>query len=161
MFHSHVDCLQKPPLGSKPNTKLGDHSTLNAHNHWFILFHHVWEPEWIEIQWNVIWLRGLVTYNFTLHWRIADHTMWFGRCFGMTFGHFFWALPISCSRILARVSSGPKCYRSTIAGSSKKILKNIKHKKYKICEDIIMKKNSFCNILLLLSYLRSFLLIFC
>ena len=32
MFHGHLDCFQKPPLGGKPNTKLGDHSTLKARN---------------------------------------------------------------------------------------------------------------------------------
>ena len=26
---------------SRPNTKQGDHGTLNAHNRWFILFYHV------------------------------------------------------------------------------------------------------------------------
>ena len=33
VFHGHVDCFQKPPLGGKPNTKPGDHATPNAHNH--------------------------------------------------------------------------------------------------------------------------------
>jgi hypothetical protein len=32
MLHGHLDYFQKPPLGGKPNTKLGDHGTLNAHN---------------------------------------------------------------------------------------------------------------------------------
>ena len=38
MFHGCLDCFQKPPLGGRPNTKLGDHGTLNAHRCWFILF---------------------------------------------------------------------------------------------------------------------------
>jgi hypothetical protein len=33
--------IYKPSLGDRPNTKLGDHGTLHAHNHWFILFNHV------------------------------------------------------------------------------------------------------------------------
>ena len=37
-FHGHLDYFQKPPLGGRFNTKLGDHGTLNAHNRWFILF---------------------------------------------------------------------------------------------------------------------------
>ena len=26
MFHGHLDCFQKPPLGGTPNTKPGDHA---------------------------------------------------------------------------------------------------------------------------------------
>jgi hypothetical protein len=37
MFHGHLDYFQKPPLGGRSNTKLGDHGTPNAHNRWFIL----------------------------------------------------------------------------------------------------------------------------
>ena len=33
--------FKKPPLGGRPNTKPGDHGTLNAHNPWFILVYHV------------------------------------------------------------------------------------------------------------------------
>ena len=35
VFHGHWDCLQKPPLGGRPNTKIEDHGTPNAHN-WLI-----------------------------------------------------------------------------------------------------------------------------
>ena len=41
IFHDHLDCFQKPPLGGGPNTKSGDHGIFNAHNRWFILFYHV------------------------------------------------------------------------------------------------------------------------
>ena len=51
--------FQKPPPGGRPNTKPGDYGTANAHNCWFILFHNVWGPTWIEIHWNRIWLRAL------------------------------------------------------------------------------------------------------
>jgi len=57
MFHGHLDDFQKPPLGDRSDTKLGDHGTPNTHNCWFILFYHVWIPAWIEINWNNIWLR--------------------------------------------------------------------------------------------------------
>jgi hypothetical protein len=32
MFHGHLDSLQKPPLGGRPNIKPGDCGTPNAHN---------------------------------------------------------------------------------------------------------------------------------
>jgi hypothetical protein len=57
--------FQKPPLGSRPNTKPGD-----------LIFYHVWRPAWIEAHWNSIWLRA------------CDHTTWFWRCVGTAFGHF-------------------------------------------------------------------------
>ena len=31
---------------------------------------------------------GPVTYGFTIHLRVHDHTTWFWRCHGTTFGHF-------------------------------------------------------------------------
>jgi hypothetical protein len=49
MLHGHLDCFQKPPLGGRPNTKLGDHGTPNAYNRLFILFYHAWGPAWREI----------------------------------------------------------------------------------------------------------------
>ena len=59
MLHGHLDSFQKPFLGGRPNTKsLGDHGTPNADNSWFMLFYHVWEPAWITIHWNSIWLRA-------------------------------------------------------------------------------------------------------
>ena len=32
MFHGHLDFIQKPPLGGRPNTKPGDHDILKLHN---------------------------------------------------------------------------------------------------------------------------------
>ena len=32
MFHGYLDYFQNPPLRPWPNTKSGDHGTLNAHN---------------------------------------------------------------------------------------------------------------------------------
>jgi hypothetical protein len=92
MFHGHSDYFQNPPLGGRPNTKPRDYGILNAHNHWFILFYHVWKPGWIEIHWNSIWLRAHITYSFTLHLRIRDYTTWSWRCVGTAFGHFSFGL---------------------------------------------------------------------
>ena len=70
MFHGYLDYFQKPPLGGRPNTKLGDDGTPNAHNRWFILFFLscVRGPTWIKIHWNSIWLR------FRSH--MASHYTW-------------------------------------------------------------------------------------
>ena len=106
MFHCRLDCLQKSPLGGKPNTKPGDHDIPNVHNRWSILFYHVWGPTWIDIHWNSIWLRVRSHVNFTLHLKVRDHMIlevpWDN----------LWTLPFglsqfSWSRLLARVWSGP------------------------------------------------------
>jgi hypothetical protein len=67
MFHGHSDYFHKPPLGGRPNTKLGDHGTPDTHNRWSILFYHVWRPAWIEIHRNSIWLkaRSHITSHYT------------------------------------------------------------------------------------------------
>ena len=88
MFHGHLDYLQKPPLEGRPKTKPGDHGTVNAHNRWFILFHHVWVPAWTKIHWNNIWLR--------VRSHMASHYTWgsvttlhdFEDVSGRPFGHF-------------------------------------------------------------------------
>ena len=74
MFHGHLDYLQKPLLGGRPNTKLGDHGTPIAHNLWFILLQEL--------------VEGMVTYDFTLHLRIRDYNTWVWRWVGTAFGHF-------------------------------------------------------------------------
>ena len=88
MCRGHLAYFLKPPPGGRPNTKPGDHGILNTYNRWFILFYHMWGPTWIENHWNSIGLRTMVTYDFTLHLRIRDHTTWFWRCVGTAFGHF-------------------------------------------------------------------------
>jgi hypothetical protein len=106
MFHGHLDCFQKPPLGGRPNnTKPGDKST---HICWFILLYHVWGPPWIEIHWSSIGSRARS--------RLVSHYTWgsvttlhdFGCVLGWPLDTFFWALTISWSRLLARVWNGPK-----------------------------------------------------
>ena len=55
--HGHLDYFQKPPLGGKPNTCLGDHGNPNVNDRWYTLVNHVWGPAWIVIHWSSIWLR--------------------------------------------------------------------------------------------------------
>jgi hypothetical protein len=79
MFHGHLEYFQKPPMG--------DHGTPHVHNRQFIIFYHVWGPPWVKVHWYSIWLRVL-SYHFTRHLRIRDHTTWFWRYVGTAFGHF-------------------------------------------------------------------------
>ena len=88
MFHGHLDYFQKRPLGSRPNTKLGDHGTPNAHNRWFILFYHVWGPTWIEIHWNSIWLRARSHMASHYTWGSVTTLHDIGGVFETAFGHF-------------------------------------------------------------------------
>ena len=44
MFHGHLDYFQKLPHEGRPNTKPGDHGTLNPYNRWFILFYDMLGP---------------------------------------------------------------------------------------------------------------------
>ena len=106
-FHGHMDYFQEPPLGGNPDTKPGDHGTPNAHNRWFILFHHVWGPAWIEIHRSSIWLRARshMTSNYT--WGSMTILGDFGGVSGRPLDTFFWALTISWSRLFAHVWSGP------------------------------------------------------
>ena len=71
MFHSQLEYFQKPPLGSRLNTKPGDHDTPNADNRWFNLLYHVWGHIWLHTPLEV-----------------HDPTTWFWRCLGTAFGHF-------------------------------------------------------------------------
>ena len=63
--------------------------------------------ECIEIAFNY----GPVTYDFTLHLRALDRTPWFWKCLGTALAHFFWALTVAWSRLLARVWSGHPPWR--------------------------------------------------
>ena len=89
VFHGHLDYFQKPPLGGRPNTKPGDHGTLNAHNRWFILFYYVWGYAWIEIHWNSIWLRtqSHMTSHYTWGSMTTPHD--FGGVLGWPLDTFF------------------------------------------------------------------------
>ena len=108
MFHGDLDYFQKPYLGGRPNTKPGDHGIPNAHNRWFILFHHVWGPAWMEIHWTSIWLRARSHMTSHYTWGSVTTLHDFGSVLGRHLDTFFWALTISWSRLLAHVWSGPK-----------------------------------------------------
>jgi hypothetical protein len=104
MFHCRLDCLQKSPLGGKPNTKPGDHDIPNVHNRWSILFYHVWGPAWIEIAlgWGLghIWLHTTLEGPWP-HYMILE-VSWNGVwTFSLGPSQFQW------SRLSARVWSGP------------------------------------------------------
>jgi hypothetical protein len=91
MFHGHLNYFQKPPLGGGPNTKPRDHGTPNAHNHWFILILSYVRTRVNRNSLKSHLVEGPVTYDFTLHLRVCDHTTtwWCWRCVGtMAFGHF-------------------------------------------------------------------------
>ena len=69
MFHGHLDCFQKPPLGGRPNTKpLGDHGTSSAHKpiglFYFIMCEDPHEEEFIEIAFS--WGPGHIWLHTTL-----------------------------------------------------------------------------------------------
>ena len=108
MFHGHLDCFSKPSHGVRPNTKLGDHGTPNAHNCWFIIYYHLWRPTRIKFHWNSIWLRARE--------HMASHYTWgsvttlddFGGVLGRPWDNFIWALRNSWSRLSARVWSSPQ-----------------------------------------------------
>ena len=114
MFHGHLDHFQTPPLGGRPNTKLGDLGTLNAHNRWFILFYHVWGPARIEIHGSSTWLRAQSHMTSHYIWGSVNTLQDFGGVLGQPLDTFFWGLKISWSRLLARVSSGLHIHLQTL-----------------------------------------------
>ena len=92
--------FQKPPLGGRLNTKSGDHSTLNAHKCWFILYYHVWGPAWIETHWISIWLGAQSHMASHYTWgSVTTHTTWcwdglWTLSFGLSqfYGHNSWLM---------------------------------------------------------------------
>ena len=111
MFHGQLDYFQKPPLGSRPNTKPGDHGTPHARNHWVSLFYDVWGLAWVESHWYSVWLRALSRMASLYTWIgsvTTLHDVW--RCVGTAFGH---SLSFGLSQIhghgswLVCESSGP------------------------------------------------------
>ena len=97
--------FKKPPLGGRPNTRSGDHGTMNAHNHWFIIFYRAWGPTWIDIHWNSIWFwPSYIWLHTTLEDPWPHYMIW--RVLGQPLDAFFWALTISWSWPLARMWNG-------------------------------------------------------
>ena len=104
IFRNHL--LEKPP-----NTKPGDHGTLNAHNRCLIPFYHACGPAWIEIHWNSIWLRARSPMASHYTWRSVTTLHDFGGVLGWPWDTLFWALTMPWSRLLACMWSGPKIMR--------------------------------------------------
>ena len=108
--------------GSRPNTKLGDHGTMNAHNHLSILFfYHVLGPKWRELQWNSIWLRTWSHMALHYTWGFVTTLHDFGGVLGRPLNTSFWALIISWSRFLGRVWSGPHLFSTPLENFGAKI----------------------------------------
>jgi hypothetical protein len=108
VFHGHLDYLQSPPLGGRPNRKpLGGHGTPNTHNCWVILFHHVWGPTWIEVHWNSIWLRAQSRMTSHYTWGSVTALHDFGGVLGRHLDTIFWALTISWSWLFTHKIESP------------------------------------------------------
>ena len=69
-----------------------DHGTLNAHNHWFILYFHVRGSAWIEIHWNHIQLRAQSHMTSHYTWGSMTTLHDFGGFLGQPLDTFIWAL---------------------------------------------------------------------
>jgi hypothetical protein len=106
MFYGHFSYLKEPPLGGRSNTNLGDLSTPNTHNCWFVLFYHAWGPMWIGIHWISIWLRDRLHMTSHYTWGSVTTPLEFGNVLGRPLDTFLRALTISWSRLLACVWSG-------------------------------------------------------
>jgi hypothetical protein len=79
MFHGRSVCFQKPPLGDRPNTKLGDYGiwTLTTVDLFYsIMCEDLYEKNIIETKFG--WGTGHIWFHTTRLW----------RCLGIAFGHF-------------------------------------------------------------------------
>jgi hypothetical protein len=85
----------------------GTYGTPNAHNRWLILFYHAWGLTWLKIHWDNIWLKAQSHMTSHYTWGSMSTRHDFGGGVGTAIGHFFWALTISWSRLLAHVWSVP------------------------------------------------------
>jgi hypothetical protein len=139
MFHGHLDYFQNHLFGGTFNKKLGDHDIPNAHNRWCILFHYVWEPAWIKMNWNSIWLRAQSHMTSHYIWESVTTLHDFGGVLGWPLDTFFWALTISWSQLLARVWSGPSFKTLFMFACGASILHRLKTK-YPNLEDILSIK---------------------
>ena len=73
VFNGHLDHFQKPSLGGGLNSKPGDHGTPNAHDR--CVFYLSWLRNRMNghsLEYHLV--EGMVTYDFTLHLRVHDHT---------------------------------------------------------------------------------------
>jgi hypothetical protein len=100
--------FNRPPLGGRPTTKLGDHGTQMLTNVDLLYFYHVWGPTLIEIHRNSICLRARSYTSSHYTWGSVTTLHDFEGALGQPLDTFFWALTISWSQLMACVWSGPK-----------------------------------------------------
>ena len=88
MFRGHLDYFQKPSLGGRLEHKTGRtwHSERSQPLIYSILSCGRTHMNINSLKKHLV--ENPVTYGFTLHLRIDDHTTWFWRCVGTAFGHF-------------------------------------------------------------------------
>jgi hypothetical protein len=87
-----------------------------------------------SLKWHLV--ERPVTYDFTLHLRVRDHTTWVWRCRGTAFGHFLWGTHNSMVTFLACVWHGP--YLQTPNTTLKKktlslFFSKLRHLHYRLC----------------------------
>ena len=80
MFHGHLEYIQEPPLGGRPNTQLGDHAWHSERSQ--LLIHSILScvrtcMNRYSVKWPLV--EGPITYDFTPHSRACDHTTWFWK----------------------------------------------------------------------------------
>ena len=79
----------KPPLRSRPNIKLGNHGFSKSHNHWFILFYHVWGPHINRNSLKYNWLRACSHNTSHYTWGHVTTLPDFGSALGEPLNIFF------------------------------------------------------------------------
>ena len=75
MFCGHLDYLERPSLGGRPNTKPGDYGIPKSHNRQFIIFYDGRGPRMNRILLKEHLVEGPVTYDFTIPLRARDYTL--------------------------------------------------------------------------------------
>ena len=87
MFHGHLDYFQKPSL-EVDLTQNRDkwHSKRPQPLIYPILTCMRTRMNRNSLKWHLV--EGPVTYDFTLHFRVCDHTTWLWRCLGTAFELF-------------------------------------------------------------------------
>ena len=81
-------------------------------------------PAWIDIHWYSIWLRARSHMSSHYAWGFVTTIHDFGSVLGWPLDTLFWALTISCSRLLACVWSGPTLRMAHILVLATKVRRN-------------------------------------
>ena len=108
IYHMRLNIIFNIFLGDRLNTKLGDHGLQNLTTVDLLYVIMREDPTYINsTHWSSIWLRARSHMSSHYTWGPVTTFHDFGSVSGTVFGHFFWALTISWSRLLARLWSGP------------------------------------------------------